>query len=226
MMRSLLLLLSLAFQASSFGLQAPLLTSRTNRAPALFSESPATSESETSDAAAAVELPPKVDPKEAVKVFGRLAEKYIMLDASAGMCCYSACSDCEFRLPDGGYRMADQSAARPKWIPNYERRSANGKEHTTKWRSQLFAQGPALSEDAFCQALQALDYAPTLGGPFVAAKAGAEMADDTAARVFYQVLTNGKNVLTRNQMSVRIKQLSDGEEGMTWNSFERAMGLK
>ncbi len=33
-----------------------------------------------------------VDPKEAVKVFGRLAEKYIMLDASGGMCCYSACS--------------------------------------------------------------------------------------------------------------------------------------
>ena len=32
------------------------------------------------------------DPKEAVKVFGRLAEKYIMLDSSGGMCCYSACS--------------------------------------------------------------------------------------------------------------------------------------
>jgi hypothetical protein len=34
-----------------------------------------------------------VDPKEAVKLFGRLAEKYILLDASGGMCCYSACSD-------------------------------------------------------------------------------------------------------------------------------------
>ena len=55
-----------------------------------------------------------VEPKEAVKIFGRLAEKYIMLDDSGGLCCYSACSDCEFRLPGGGYRMADQSAARPK----------------------------------------------------------------------------------------------------------------
>ena len=55
-----------------------------------------------------------VEPKEAVKIFGRLAEKYIMLDASGGLCCYSACSDCEYRLPGGGYRMADQSAARPK----------------------------------------------------------------------------------------------------------------
>ena len=33
-----------------------------------------------------------VDPKEVAKVFGRLAEKYIMLDASGGLCCYSACS--------------------------------------------------------------------------------------------------------------------------------------
>ena len=34
----------------------------------------------------------QTDPKEAVKLFGRLAEKYIMLDASAGMCCYSGCT--------------------------------------------------------------------------------------------------------------------------------------
>ena len=33
-----------------------------------------------------------IDPKEAVKIFGRLAEKYIMLDSSGGMCCYSACT--------------------------------------------------------------------------------------------------------------------------------------
>lgn len=33
-----------------------------------------------------------IEPKEAVKLFGRLAEKYIMLDSSGGMCCYSACA--------------------------------------------------------------------------------------------------------------------------------------
>jgi hypothetical protein len=42
-----------------------------------------------------------IEPKEAVKLFGRLAEKFIMLDSSGGMCCYSACSDCEYRLPGG-----------------------------------------------------------------------------------------------------------------------------
>jgi hypothetical protein len=43
-----------------------------------------------SEATADTEI--KTDPKEAVKLFGRLAEKYIMLDASAGMCCYSGCT--------------------------------------------------------------------------------------------------------------------------------------
>ena len=42
--------------------------------------------------AADVEQRPSIVPKEAVKLFGRLAEKYIMLDSSGGMCCYSACS--------------------------------------------------------------------------------------------------------------------------------------
>jgi hypothetical protein len=39
-----------------------------------------------------------IDPKkEVVKIFGRLAEKYIALDSSGGNCCYSACTDCEYR---------------------------------------------------------------------------------------------------------------------------------
>jgi hypothetical protein len=113
-----------------------------------------------------------IEPKEAVKLFGRLAEKYIMLDSSGGMCCYSACAgkfllssnslflfciilkpdafflvsivDCEFREPGGGYRMADQSASRPKWIPVYEVRKfeSQGKEHTSKWSTEIFKNGP------------------------------------------------------------------------------------
>jgi hypothetical protein len=47
--------------------------------------------SETVEAADTEQLP-SIAPKEAVKLFGRLAEKYIMLDSSGGMCCYSACS--------------------------------------------------------------------------------------------------------------------------------------
>mmetsp|Transcript_20940 Transcript_20940/g.42751 ORF Transcript_20940/g.42751 Transcript_20940/m.42751 type:complete len:141 (-) Transcript_20940:872-1294(-) len=100
--------------------------------------------STTSIASTVAEEEISVDPKEAVKLFGRLAEKYIMLDDSGGMCCYSACSDCEFRLPGGGYRMADQSSSRAKWIPVYEQLKfeSQGKEHTSKWSTDIFTDGP------------------------------------------------------------------------------------
>jgi hypothetical protein len=52
--------------------------------------------------------------------------------------------DCEYREPGGGYRMADQSASRPKWIPVYEERKfeSQGKEHTSKWSIEIFKNGP------------------------------------------------------------------------------------
>lgn len=103
-----------------------------------------------------------IEPKDAVRLFGRLAEKYIMLDESGGMCCYSGCTDCEYRLPDGGYRMADQSAARPKWIPVYEERcfANQGKEHKAKWSTDIFTDGPAVTKEEFVNAVAEMSYAP------------------------------------------------------------------
>ena len=164
-----------------------------------------------------------IDPKEAVKIFGRLAEKYIMLDETAGMCCYSACSDCEYRLPDGGYRMADQSAARPKWIPSYVSRTINGKEHTTKWSSELFLEGEtALDQTTFAERIIQLAYAPPLGGPYVGASAAA-IEDTTVAMHLFHILANGKEKLTKARISTRLKQLAGGEEGMTWAKFQEAL---
>jgi hypothetical protein len=79
-----------------------------------------------------------ISPKDMVRLFGRLAEKYLALDASAGKCCYSGCTGCEFRLPGGGYRMAEQTAARPKWIPTYDTRATADTVHCTKWSTGLF----------------------------------------------------------------------------------------
>lgn len=168
-----------------------------------------------------------IEPKEAVKLFGRLAEKYIMLDESGGMCCYSACKDCEYRLPDGGYKMADQSASRPKWVPVYEERSFEGqnKEHKSKWSTEIFTDGPAVTKEEFVQALAGMTYAPPLGGPFVAAGAGKELEDTAAAEHLFDLLADGKEKLARFKMSVRLKELADGEQGLTWPVFSAAMGL-
>jgi len=165
-----------------------------------------------------------IDPKEAVKLFGRLAEKYIALDSSAGACCYSACTDCEWRLPGGGYQMADQSASRPKWIPNYESRNSNNREHVTVWSSEIFTSGPAVEKDEFVERLTVIQYTPPLGGPYVGASAGG-IDDATAAEHLFDVLAEGKTKLTKHKMSVRLKELADGEEGLIWPAFQRAMGL-
>lgn len=177
-----------------------------------------------------------IPPKEAVKLFGRLAEKYILLDSSGGMCSYSACSDCEFRLPGGGYRMADQSAARPKWIPSYEARTkADGTTVESKWSVELFIDGkPALSKQDFVERLQALSYAPPLGGPYVGASA-ASIEDTAAAECLWDLLlmskkedeesdgNNSKQVLTKHRMSLRLKELTGGEQGLTWAGFSKAL---
>jgi len=170
----------------------------------------------------------QIDPKEAVKLFGRLAEKYIMLDASAGMCCYSGCTDCEYREPGGGYRMADQSSARPKWIPCYDRREfvAQGKEHTTKWSIEIFADGmPVVNREQFVERIVGMSYAPPLGGPFLSASAAA-IEDMSASSAFFDVLAGENEKLTRHRMEKEMKSLANGEEGLTWAMFSAALGVK
>ena len=207
----------LTFSAALVGLTTaftPQLYTTGNRPSSLLQES----------AEATAEVV-SIDPKEAVKIFGRLAEKYIMLDETAGMCCYSACSDCEYRLPDGGYRMADQSAARPKWIPSYVSRTINGKEHTTKWSAELYQEGETtVDRDTFAERLVQLAYAPPLGGPYVGASS-ASIEDTVVATRLFDVLADGKDMLTKARISTRLKQLAGGEEGMTWPKFQDALQL-
>jgi hypothetical protein len=213
-MRSLILSSCILTIAFAFGPAPPLQTTRSIR---VWSTTQPAEESQTTSNN-------NIEPKEAVKLFGRLAEKFIMLDSSGGACCYSACSDCEFRLPGGGYIMADQTAARPKWIPAYETRSANGKEHTTKWSNEIFENGPAVTKDEFLAIMMGLAYVPPLGGPYVGASA-ATVEDMTATEKLFEVLTDGKKKLTRHRMSIRLKQLADGEEGLTWMGFQSALGV-
>ena len=178
-------------------------------------------------AEAATNTDEPLDPKEIVKLFGRLAEKYIMLDESGGMCCYSACSDCEFRLPDGGYKMADQSSARPKWIPVYEQREFEGlgKSHTAKWKTDIFEKNMSLfvTKDEFVTLVTDMDFVPPLGGPYLSASAGKELDSNDAAERLFDVLSAGKEKLTRHKMSLGLKEIANGEQGITWAMFSAAL---
>lgn len=104
-----------------------------------------------------------IDVAEMTKVFGRIAEKAIYQDAEVGACCHSACADCEWRLPDGGYRWDIQRAVRPKWIPCYTERDFEDDRgcHKPQW-PKMFAAGP-LTEDTFRNAVKALKFSMPLG---------------------------------------------------------------
>ena len=124
--------------------------------------------------------------------------------------------------------MADQTASRPKWIPVYDSRhfEAMGKEHTTKWSSEIFVNGPAVTKDEFVEALvNRLQYAPPLGGPYISASAAALEDTDTASALF-DLLAGEKEKLTKHRMSLRLRELADGEEGLTWAAFQRAVGAE
>jgi hypothetical protein len=165
-----------------------------------------------------------IDPKEAVKIFGRLAEKYIMLDDSGGMCCYSACTDCEYRLPGGGYRMADQSSSRPKWIPSYSTRKFDSlnKEHTTMWSEQIFTNGPAVGKDEFVERLIGMKFTPPLGGPYLSASSGGITETELVEKV-WDLFAGNKEKLTKFRMETRIKELAGGNEGLVWSDFMDAL---
>jgi hypothetical protein len=124
--------------------------------------------------------------------------------------------------------MADQSASRPKWIPVYEERKfeAMGKEHKSKWSSEIFTDGPAVTKEQFVEALmEKLEYAPPLGGPYVS-KSAATLENSESAAAMFDLFAGDKEKLTKHRMSTRLRELSDGEEGITWAAFQRIVGAE
>ena len=120
--------------------------------------------------------------------------------------------------------MADQSAARPKWIPSYDDRSfeSSGKSHTSKWSTEIFTSGPAVSKEEFVERVKEMKYVPCLGGPYTSASA-AKIEDNEGVEALFDILVQGKEVLTKHRMGKRIKELAQGEEGLVWSDFIAAM---
>ena len=116
--------------------------------------------------------------------------------------------------------MADQSSARPKWIPSYDERvfESSGKEHTSKWSTEIFTTGPAVTKEGFVSRLLEMEFVPPLGGPYMS-KSSAGIDDAVVAEHLFELLCDGKEKLTKHRMGTRIKELAGGEEGLVWGSF-------
>eukprot|EP00290_Baffinella_frigidus_P009461 CAMPEP_0180140236 /NCGR_PEP_ID=MMETSP0986-20121125/14088_1 /TAXON_ID=697907 /ORGANISM="non described non described, Strain CCMP2293" /LENGTH=236 /DNA_ID=CAMNT_0022082651 /DNA_START=105 /DNA_END=815 /DNA_ORIENTATION=+ len=150
---------------------------------------------------------------EFVKIFGRLGEKTLFGDGSAGACCHSGCENCEWR-----YTFDILQSARPKWIPAYsEKIFDDGREHHPKWKT-LFADEAKIGKEAFLANLKGLKFDMPLGpAGFLTAKQ-ADYSDEAGDAV-WERLSKGKDTLTTKQMSIRLRKMSPGEEGIMWSDF-------
>jgi hypothetical protein len=70
-----------------------------------------------------------------------------------------------------------------------------------------------------------LVYAPPLGGPYIAAS-GAAMDGTGAAEALFHLLAGGKEKLTKHRMGLTLKELSGGEQGVSWKHFADAVGAE
>ena len=90
-------------------------------------------------------FPPQTPIPKAAKIFGRISSPYILLDSTGGSCCYSGCTDCAYRDPEGGYKMSEMTAARPKWVVCYSSRvvgTVQGlKTHNSIFNDSVWGEG-------------------------------------------------------------------------------------
>ncbi len=85
---------------------------------------------------------------------------------------------------------------------------------------------PAVTKEEFVDALTTkLEYSPPLGGPYVS-KSAAKLENSEGASLVFDLLAGDKEKLTKHRMSTRLRELSDGEEGITWASFQRIVGAE
>lgn len=151
----------------------------------------------------------------AAKLFGRLADKKLLLDVpGAGTpevrnCCHGGCDNCDFS------RVFDElNAGRPKWIPLYaERELIDGRRHESTWGA-LF-EGDRLDATAFVDKVRGLDYRPSMG-PRI--KVDDEL-DDDAIMALFNVLADGAETISADDVVLGLQRLTGEEHGVVWKHF-------
>jgi len=177
---------------------------------------------------------------EAARLFGRFTDPILYLDAAVGACCHSACSDCEWRDPEGGYRFDLMKSVQPKWLCCYLHRDFADERgsHTPKWVLALFPEGEAsaaLSRAEFETRLQDAPFETSMG-PKGAVKAGDTALAEETIEVMWSWLADGSETLEPMQAVRRLQDMSldanregaigEGPDSIDWKTFAKALGAK
>ena len=80
--------------------------------------------------------------KSILRLFSKLADEKVLVDLSAGKCCYGSCPGCDFLNDDGSYKYMKYTFASNEEtsavMPPYVYRSVGDCEHTSKWSRVVF----------------------------------------------------------------------------------------
>lgn len=164
---------------------------------------------------------------ELVKLFGRLADKQLLLDVEgAGTpemmnCCHGGCDNCNYS------RVFDNMAAgRPKWIAMYsDRQLVDGRRHVSKW-SQLFCdECSTLEKEMFIERLKNLSYQSCLG-PSISVDPNDLPTEDTLNSLWdiltrYATEPTEKTIIemSSNNMVEALRSFIQSEHGATWTEW-------
>ena len=176
-----------------------------------------------------------VEPRELTKVFGRIADKTLLLDIpGAGTpemmnCCHGGCDNCAY-----SHVFDEMSSGRPKWIPLYISRTLiDGRNHVAPWAS-IFQDKSKISKQDFLKGIISLPYKNSLG-PMDSVPADEmpmeEAVDKIWLKIVRQVEAENKSdpiteCLTAEQVRLLIIASNIFEIKIELNNFQMTCALK
>mmetsp|Transcript_3036 Transcript_3036/g.4732 ORF Transcript_3036/g.4732 Transcript_3036/m.4732 type:complete len:238 (-) Transcript_3036:1879-2592(-) len=177
----------------------------------------------------------EITDKELTKIFGRLADKKLLLDIEgAGTpemvnCCHGGCDNCDF-----SHVFDNLNAGRPKWIalyPTGTRELIDGRSHDAAWVNLFdaveYGDKLGLMKEEFVQGVMALPYQNCLGPPSsvpadeLPSPASLEIMWDRLMMEAKRLELDANDVLTAEMMTMAMKSLSGEDHGAKWKDFKR-----
>lgn len=165
---------------------------------------------------------------DACKLFGRLADKQLFMDESAGSCCHSGCDGCPYR-----YSFDVLEAVAPKWLPTYARKTIGDREHVPLFMTNVFGGDERVSEDTFVDRILDLDYQQPIGPALPAADRIALKNDPALSRdvvrAFFRALSGDGEAVSKKEATRVLRQWAvdaSGEkasDGLLFGSFVSAV---
>lgn len=167
---------------------------------------------------------PELSNADLCKLFGRLADKVVLMDASSGACCHSGCDGCPYR-----YSFDVLEAVAPKWLCTYVTKTIGERQHTPRLITIAFGDSKKVSREQFvervAQAAYELPIGPALpAAERIALKNSPELSSEVASALF-SALAGGADASTLSVVAAakRLREWSEGKDGLMYDEFCGAM---